>query len=213
LRRALAKTHLRIVAVDDGAFRRRQARAPLVALVWSAPDEIEGVVIGSVEVDGRDATERIAELVRATRQFEGIRCVLLDGITFGGFNVVDLDRLARDLERPVVAVTRDRPDFDLMHAALRKYFPRDAASRWRRLRRHRLFQVPSGERPILAAAVGCTRADAIALLQRATRRGRWPEPLRLAHLVAHAVGVRRRPVRPGPTRGARTSVPKRRRRR
>ena len=182
--------------MDDGAFTRRQARAPLVALVWSGPDEIEAVAIGSVAVDGRDATERIVALVRGTRQFEGIRAVLLDGVTFGGFNVVNLDRIARDLGRPVVAVTREAPDLARICAAIYAYFPDDAATRWRRLRRHPLFRVPMGERSILAAAVGCTQEEAIALLHRTIRRGAWPEPLRLAHLIAHAVGTRPRPGRP-----------------
>jgi uncharacterized protein len=209
LRRALAKTHLRLVAVDDGAFSRRQATAPIVALVWSSPDQIEGVALGRVEVDGRDATGRIVALVRSVRQFEGIRAVLLDGITMGGFNVVDLGRVARELGRPVVAVTRDPPDFDRIRAALWKYFPRDAATRWRRLRRHSLFLVPTGERPLRAAAVGCTESEARTLIRRATRRGHWPEPLRLAHLIAHAVGTGPRPrtARSRRTLKARSHVP------
>jgi uncharacterized protein len=209
LRRALAKEHPRIVAVDDGAFTRRRRRAPIVAIVWSAPDEIEGVAIGSVEVDGRDASERLIDLVRSVRQFEGIRAVLLDGITFGGFNVIDLDRVARVLARPVVAVTRAAPEFERIHSALRTYFPRDAAIRWRRVRRHPLFEVPTGGRPIWAAAVGCSAPEAILLLHRVTRRGHWPEPLRIAHLVAHAVGVQRRSRTPrsGRTLKLRTRVP------
>lgn len=211
MRRALAKTHLRLAAVDDGAFSRRRKTAPLVAVVWSAPDQIEAVALGSVTVDGRDASERIVAIVRSLRQYEGIRGILLDGITVGGFNVVDLDRVARRLGRPVVAVTRDPPEFDRIHAALRKYFPRDAATRWRWLRRHPLFPVPTAGRPVLAAAVGCTRAEAIALLHRATLRGHWPEPLRLAHMIAHAVGAPRkaRESRRGRTLMVRAYVPKR----
>jgi endonuclease V-like protein UPF0215 family len=49
-----------------------------------------------------------------------------------------------------------------------------------------LFGVPTEGQPILAAAVGCSRADAAWLVQRSTVRGHWPEPLRLAHLVASA---------------------------
>ncbi|MCI4340149.1 MAG: DUF99 family protein [Thermoplasmata archaeon] len=199
MRRALSKTHLRVAAVDDGAFSRRQKHAPLVAVVWSAPDAVEGVAIGRALVDGDDASDRIVDLVRSLPQFEGIRAVLLDGLTVGGFNVVDLGRVGRRLRRPVIAVTRRPPDFERIHRALRKYFPRDATTRWRRLRRHPLFAVPTGGRPILAAAVGCTQPEARALLHRVTRRGYWPEPLRLAHLIAHAVGAAAR--RPAPRSG------------
>ncbi|MCI4360674.1 MAG: DUF99 family protein [Thermoplasmata archaeon] len=190
MRRSLQKRHLRVVAIDDGAFTRRSAEAPLVALVWSSPEELEGVALGGARVDGDDATDRIIALVRSLRQYEGVRAVLVDGITVAGFNVLDLGRLARALRRPVISVTRRPPEFDRIRSALRTYFPKDADVRWRRLRRYPLFRVPTGERPILAAAVGCSRPEAIALVQRLTRRGHWPEPLRLAHMIAHAVGAR-----------------------
>ncbi|MFI5414032.1 MAG: DUF99 family protein, partial [Candidatus Lutacidiplasmatales archaeon] len=75
-------------------------------------------------------------------------------------------------------------------AALRKWFPRTASARWALLRAHRLHPVPTDGKPILAAAVGCSRRDAAHLVRRATVRGHWPEPLRLAHLIASA-GARR----------------------
>jgi uncharacterized protein len=195
LRRALTKPHLRVIGIDDGRFRRRQRFAPLVAVVVSTPGYVEGVERGRVRVDGMDATERIIALLRHSPHLEGARALLLDGVAFGGFNLVDLDALARALERPVVAVTRDPPDFARIRAALQKYFPTEFRERWRRVRAHRLFAVPTADRPIYAAAVGCRRVEAAQLIRRTTIRGRWPEPLRLAHLVAHAIGTPVAPLR------------------
>jgi uncharacterized protein len=186
LQRALAKEHPRVVGVDDGAFGRGDALAPIAAVVVSAPSYVDSVRVSTVHVDGTDGTDRVVALVRATGPTDGIRALLLDGAVVGGFNVLDLDRIHESLEIPVVAITRRPPDFDRIHAALRTWFGKDAGRRWRLLRAHRLFRVPTGEQPILAAAVGCRRADAIALVQRTTVRGFWPEPLRLAHLVASA---------------------------
>jgi uncharacterized protein len=188
LRRALLKRHLRVVGVDDGAFTRRHRYAPLIAVVWSGPETVEGVGIDRVQVDGTDATDRVLALVRARPQFEGLRAVLLDGVVLGGFNVVDLDRLSAGLDLLIVAVTRERPDFLKIQRALRRYFPRDHARRYRLVRRQPLFEVPTPGAPILAACAGCSPADAISLVQRTTRTGHWPEPLRLAHLIGHAVG-------------------------
>ena len=53
------------------------------------------------------------------------------------------------------------PQFARIRAALAKWFPRDAHRRWSLLTAHRLFRVPTAGRPILAAAVGCSRADAV----------------------------------------------------
>lgn len=204
MRRALAKPHLRLAGVDDGPFRRRQRYAPLVAVVLSMPDELEGVRIGRVRVDGTDATAAIAALVTSTEPWEGVRAVLLDGVAFGGFNVVDLDALSDRLDRPVIAVTRRPPDFARIRAALSKYFPRDARQRWARLRARPLFRVPTAGEPLLAACAGCARSDALRVIARATRRGYWPEPLRWAHVISRAVG------RPAPPLGA-PARPRRRR--
>lgn len=197
MRRALTKPHPRVVAVDDGAFARDDRVAPIAACVVSLPEYVESIRTGHVNVDGRDATRRVAALVRATGPIEGLRAVLLDGAVLGGFNVVDLDALERTLGLPVVAVTRRAPDLPRIRAALRKWFPRDGTARFRALTAHRLFPVPTAGEPLYATAVGCRRADAVALLRRSTVRGFWPEPLRLAHLVASA-------GRPAPARRVRT---------
>ncbi|MGI0068129.1 MAG: DUF99 family protein, partial [Thermoplasmata archaeon] len=105
LRRALAKPHLRLVAIDDGRFERTDRRARIAAVVLSLPQRVEAVALGSVEVDGADATEGIIALVESTGHIADLRAVLLDGPVVGGFNVVDLDALHRRLGLPIVAVT------------------------------------------------------------------------------------------------------------
>ncbi|MGB6500118.1 MAG: DUF99 family protein [Thermoplasmata archaeon] len=208
MRRALGKAHPRVVGIDDGAFDRRDRFAPIAAVVVSAPERVEAIRLSRVRVDGRDATVRVVRLLATLRGEEGIRAVLIDGAVVGGFNVLDLDALHRAVGVPVVAVTRRRPAFGEIRAALDRWFPRTARARFALLRQHRLFRVPTGAAPIYAAASGCTAADAAHLLRRTTVRGFWPEPLRLAHLVASATRpLRRRPDRtvkgrlPRPARG------------
>jgi uncharacterized protein len=174
------------VGVDDGAFGRTDRYAPLAAVVVSAPAYVEAVRTSRVQVDGTDGTEAVVALVRSIGALDGVRAVLLDGAVVGGFNVLDLDAIHAELGVPVVAVTRRPPDFERIHAALRTWFGRDAERRWRLLRAHRLVRVPTAGTPILASAVGCPHADAIALVRKTAIRGFWPEPLRLAHLVASA---------------------------
>jgi len=190
LRRSLGKAHPRVVGVDDGAFDRDDRYAPIAAVTLSLPEHLEATRTGRVRVDGTDGTRRVIALVRSLGPVEGLRAVMLDGAVVGGFNVLDLDLLHRELGVPVVAVTRRPPEFARIRAALRKWFPRTASARWALLRAHRLYPVPTDGKPILAAAVGCSRRDAAHLVRRATVRGHWPEPLRLAHLIASA-GARR----------------------
>ena len=192
LRRALGKSHPRIAGVDDGAFAREDRFAPIAAVIVSAPEHLEAARLGRVRVDGTDGTRRVLALLRSLGPLEGIRALLLDGAVVGGFNVLDLDALHRATGVPVVAVTRRPPNFSRIARALRKWFPRSADQRLALLRRHRLTRVPTGGEPILAAAAGCTASDAAWLVRRTTVRGYWPEPLRLAHLLASSQGPKPR---------------------
>jgi endonuclease V-like protein UPF0215 family len=155
----------------------------------STPSLLETVAVSRVRVDGNDSTDVIVRMVRASPAAQGAHVLLVDGITMGGFNILDLGRLTRALALPVIALTRRPPDLEKVRSALAKYFPKDFRSRWNRVRRYPLFRVPTGGEPLWAAAVGCTRADAAALVQRSALRGYWPEPLRVAHAVAHAIGT------------------------
>lgn len=159
-------------------------------MVCSLPDRVDGMFTTDVAVDGTDATRRIVAAIRASGHLDGIRAVMLDGITLGGFNVVDLVELSRSLARPVVAVTRRKPDFDAVDGALRTYFASDRGKRRRLIRARPLFAVPVGGGTLQVAVVGATRAEATALVRRSVREGRWPEPLRLAGLVARASATR-----------------------
>jgi len=194
LRRSLGKPHPQLVGIDDGAFDRSDRYAPLAAVVVTLPERLEAVRTGQVRVDGTDGTRRVLSLVRSLGPLEGVRAILFDGVVVGGFNVLDLEAIHRELRLPVVAVTRRPPEFARIRSALAKWFPRSADRRWALLKAHRLIPVPTTGRPILATAVGCSRVDAVRLVQRASVRGYWPEPLRLAHLVASAGrGRHRRP--------------------
>jgi endonuclease V-like protein UPF0215 family len=175
---------LRTIGLDDAPFRRGARGDVGVAGVVCAGTRFEGLLWGRVRQDGWNATDVLLDLVGASKFLPQLHLVLLDGISFGGFNVVDLPRLAAGLKRPCLAVMRRPPDLAAVEAAIRR-LPR-AAARLAVLRRagpvHRLggfvFQA-QGAAPELAAAA----------LARVTDRGAVPEPLRLAHLIGGAVRV------------------------
>jgi uncharacterized protein len=174
--------NLRAIGFDDGPFpRAHRGAVPLVGAVCSGT-RFEGMVLGRVRRDGRNATDALCGLLRSGKFLPQLHLVLLDGIAFGGFNVVDLPRLARTLRRPCVAVMRRPPDLPAVHRALQR-LPR-AAERAALLEAagpvHQLggfvFQVQGGQPEQIALA-----------LERLTDTGRVPECLRLAHLIGTAL--------------------------
>lgn len=173
---------LRAVGFDDAPFTRGRRGLVGIAGVVCAGTRFEGLVWGRVRQDGWNATAELVRLLRGGKFLPQLHLVLLDGIAFGGFNVVDLSALAAALGRPCVAVMRRPPDLPAVEAAARR-LPRPAA-RLAALARagpvHRLggfcFQVQGSDPEPTAGA-----------LARLTDRGAVPEPLRLAHLIGAAV--------------------------
>jgi uncharacterized protein len=173
---------LRVIGFDDMPWRHRRTRAVGVVGAVCAGTRFEGMVYGTVRRDGWRATSALEALLAAGKFLPQIHLVLLDGIAFGGFNVVDLPRLARTLQRPCVAVMRKLPDLPAMErAALR--LPRPQA-RIAVLRRAGPIHV-SGR--FVYQVHGAEPREVGAALQRLTDTGNVPEALRLAHLIGGAL--------------------------
>jgi hypothetical protein len=180
------KAKARFLGIDDAPFRFSDAHVPVVGVVVQAPAYVEGVLTTLAEVDGHDATERIADLIRGSRYRAGLAMVLIDGTAVGGFNVVDVSALHKDVGVPVVTVTRRKPDFAAIETALRRRFE-DWQERFRLIRSHGVEAMATRHTPLYVTYVGATRAAVREALALTTVRGTLPEPLRIAHLIAAAI--------------------------
>lgn len=176
---------IRILGLDDAPFSFQDKSVPLVGVVWRVPNYIEGVLRTDVSVDGCDAVDKIVRLVSRSRFCEQIRLILLDGASFGGFNVVDLEALHKRLGIPAATVTRKKPDLDAIRDALRGHF-NDWETRFKIITRGELFPVDVGGHTIYVKVQGMERKELEALLNLSIVRGATPEPLRIARLLASA---------------------------
>jgi endonuclease V-like protein UPF0215 family len=179
-RRRLANT----VGFDDAPFPRgHQGRVPIVGAVF-ADRRLDGVLVAAVEKDGNDATGVLASTIAASRFHEHIHLVLLQGVTFGGFNVVDAVALHERLARPVLVVARKQPDLPAVRQALESRLPGGEA-KWRSIERLGVMEPCAG---VHVQRVGLSAEEAHAVVERLAVHGRIPEPLRVAHLIAGAIG-------------------------
>jgi endonuclease V-like protein UPF0215 family len=114
-----------------------------------------------------------------------LRVIVLDGITFAGFNVVDISKLFKAVGLPVISVVREKPDLAEIKCALEN-LP-DFEQRWQAMQNAgKLFvvNIHNGENPVYVQTAGILIEDAKRILRLTSTRGRVPEPLRVAHLVA-----------------------------
>jgi endonuclease V-like protein UPF0215 family len=172
---------LRVIGFDDVPWRHRARGAVGLVGAVCAGTRFEGMVYGSVRRDGWRATLTIERLLLGSKFLPQLHLILLDGIAFGGFNVLDLPRLARTLRRPCVSVMRKLPDLPAMERAARR-LPRPEA-RLAVLRRAGPIHV-SG--PFVYQVHGADPREIAVALRRLTDTGHVPEALRLAHLIGGA---------------------------
>jgi hypothetical protein len=173
---------LRAVGFDDAPFVRGRRADVGVAGVVCAGTRFEGLVWGRLRQDGWNATDVLAGLLVGGKFLPQLHLVLLDGLSFGGLNVVDLPALAARTGRACVAVMRRPPDLVGLERAIRR-LPRAE----RRLALLRAAGEIHRRGPFVFQVVGADADVAGRALARLTDRGAVPEPLRLAHLVGAAI--------------------------
>jgi uncharacterized protein len=180
------KRQVRILGIDDAPFTFTDTKTMIVGVVMRGGEYLEAVLRSEVTIDGTDATDVVTSMVQTTRHREQLRAVMLDGICLGGFNVVDIKKILKAIDIPILTITRDRPDLTAIEDALRKHFPD-----WeRRLAVHKdgvLHEFQTTHNPLYAKFVGCSPEEAQEIISLATIRGVLPEPLRIAHLIASGI--------------------------
>ncbi len=169
-----------VIGIDDAPFEPgHRGDVQILGCVFD-DGHLDGVVNSRVRRDGVNSTARIAEMVQVSRYARHLQLVLLQGIAFAGFNVVDIHRLNRLLELPVVVVMRRQPD----RAAIRNALLHRVAGgrrKWDLIEKAGEIE-PVGK--IFVQRAGISRAQTQQVITELTRRGHLPEPLRTAHLIA-----------------------------
>src|SRR5439155_1647254 len=133
------------------------------------------------QVDGHDATDRIAAMVAGSRYRAGLAMILIDGTAVGGFNVIDVDSLHERVDRPVVTVTRRKPDLAAIETALRRRFD-DWEDRLRLMRRHRVESIRLGQGSLWISYVGTLIAGSRSVMSQ-YRREPWTANSLGPHIV------------------------------
>ncbi len=171
-----------VIGIDDAPFAKsHRGDVPLVGAVY-ARDRLDGMLVGRARRDGRNGAARIAAMITESRFDDHVGCVLLQGITVAGFNVVDLAELHERLARPLVVVTRKAPNLASIRRALITKVP-GGARKWRLIEAAGPME-PCGD--LWIQRRGLDADDARSTLELHVRHGALPEPLRVAHLLAAA---------------------------
>ncbi|MEM0083135.1 MAG: DUF99 family protein [Candidatus Nezhaarchaeales archaeon] len=183
---------MKLLGVEDGSFSpykfQRKGKTILCGVLTKG-FRVEEVALRLIDIDGLDATEKLLDIAG---HLGSLDMIILGGVTFGGFNIIDPVIVHETLKTPVVIVTAERPDNEAVLNALKKHF-----EDWKI--RYKVFEKLASispiyeaklhpkENPIFLEVVGIEFEKALEILRRVTIRGRTPEPVRIANRIAKAV--------------------------
>lgn len=179
-----------VIGFDDAPFPADyRGKVKVVGAVF-ADRRFDGIVIGEVEKDGFDSAGVLAEMILQSKYRGHLQLVMLQGIALAGFNVVDAFALSERVGLPVLVVARHEPDYEMIRRVLFAHIP-EGGEKWAVI--ERLGPMEPVE-DVYVQRIGLSPAEARAVIRRLVLHGHIPEPLRVAHLIASALG-------PGESRG------------
>ena len=174
--------NIRVIGFDDAPFNVDNDTRVKIAGVICSNTRFEGMLWGDVSKDGTDATDYLIDLLINSKFYEQVNVILIDGIAVGGFNIIDLPKLSNTLNRPCIAVIRNKPDLESVDNALKNFSD---------YKERKQTMSNAGEiihfHPFYFQVSGCSPETAFAALKRLTDCGHVPEALRLAHLIGSAI--------------------------
>ncbi|ADI31155.1 DUF99 family protein [Staphylothermus hellenicus] len=178
-----------IIACDDGYFpqffKGRKGRTVLACIKTRNNSFIVGIAFKRIIIDGRETTPTITDLVKSLKP---CKAVLLDGITYAGFDVADAMQIHEETQVPVITVQQYPLNLERIKYSLRKHFP-DWTKRYEVISRiyRNMYPLSTRWKTIEFSPYGMSPKKASKLLLQTMIYSPIPEPLRIADHIASQI--------------------------
>ncbi|MBI2663856.1 DUF99 family protein [Candidatus Woesearchaeota archaeon] len=176
------KKEIRLLGIDDAPFDKfKDKKTLIVGVFFRGGGSVDGILSETVDIDGSDASEKIIEMVNRSKFRTQLRAIMLKGIAFAGFNLIDIEKVSKKTGIPVIVVMRRLPDKERIGRILAK------------LRKESSIKLMEKAGQISKAGAiyiqfsGTTPEQAKEIIRISSSRGNIPEPIRVAHLIAGGV--------------------------
>ncbi len=182
------KREIRIIGFDDAPFiPRSRGKVPVIGVVFRGGDFLDGILKTEVTIDGMDATDILIKTVNRSKHKDQLRVIVLNGITVGGFNMINISKLWKKTNLPVIVVNRKKPNLEKIRKALKNF--KDFKERWGCIKdAGKIYRMRiEKNKNIYFQFKGLKQDEVERIIRLSCTRSLIPEPLRVAHLIASAL--------------------------
>lgn len=169
------------------SFKKGVAKKSVLAGVIMRNDlVVDGVNFAFPTIGGLDATEKVLELYEEMGR-EDVNFLCLSGCVISWFNIVNLKRVYEEISIPVICLTYEESKG--LEKFFKEYFPNDYE------RRIKIYKENGGRvkvkiktgSEVYVRYFGLDLDDAVKVLNSFTLHGKFPEPIRVARMLAHSL--------------------------
>ncbi|MEM0117658.1 MAG: DUF99 family protein [Conexivisphaerales archaeon] len=177
------KSGIRALGIAESFDPKRDTKSLLAGVVMRKDFIIDGFSFIRTSVGGDDSTSKIIQLYHSFKRSD-INIIMLSGAIISYYNIVDLDRVHSETGIPLVCLSY-RESKGIENAIMERFGERAShkLEQYKRLGERKRITLKTGK-SIFIRSLGINDDDAAAILQDFLLQGRYPEPIRVASLLA-----------------------------
>jgi endonuclease V-like protein UPF0215 family len=157
----------------------------VIGVIFRGGKFLDGALKTDVVIDGKDATDELIKLINSTRHKQQLRVMMFDGVSLGGFNIVDIKKIYQETKLPVIIINRKMPDLRRVKNALKNFD--DFEERWKAiLNAGEIKECGIKDKKVYYQSIGLSDEETKEIIALSSTRSFIPEPLRVAHIIATA---------------------------
>jgi len=175
------------IGFDDAKFNfnSNSKTTDLIGIICQGTRMV-GMVKKEIIIDGDNATEVLIELTKLNEKH--VQFIITDTITFGGFNIIDLEKVYDITRKPIIAVTERMVDLGAVRKAVGKKFPNKYERKLQNIVNagelyETLIKTAGGYSKVYFHFKGIQISEVESLLHKICIDSKIPEPVRLAHII------------------------------
>ena len=177
------KKEIRVIGIDDAPFdKKKKTDVLIIGTIFRGGDFLDGVVSTKIRVDGNNSTKKVIDLINNCKFKPQLQAIFLDGIAFGGFNVVDIEEINEQTKIPVIVVVRNMPNLEKIKKALENVKGGD--KKFELIKKAgKIIKVGD----IHCQLKGISEEKAKQIIKICATRSNLPEAIRVAHITARGI--------------------------
>ena len=179
------------IGFDDAKFnfKSNSKTTDLIGIICQGTRMV-GMVKKEITIDGDDATDVLIELTKQNEKH--VQYIVTDTITFGGFNIIDLEKIVNIIKKPIIAVTERKVNLEAVRKALVKRFPKKYEDKLQNIVNagelyETFIETAGGHSKVYFHTKGIQISEVETLLRKICIDSKIPEPVRLAHIIGKAL--------------------------